>query len=86
MLSLSLGDVYICGCGGSDYVSGDRLRSNGDCASADMIQADPSRINAASNSLKAMSTVFEKLTPNITQVIYVLLRIIFISYYCYINF
>eukprot|EP00955_Chlamydomonas_euryale_P015631 167293-Chlamydomonas_euryale.AAC.1 len=25
------GEVYICGCGGSDYVSGARLRAGGDC-------------------------------------------------------
>lgn len=34
----SNGDLYICGLGGSDYVSGDRLRDGGDCASADMIK------------------------------------------------
>lgn len=60
------GEVYICGCGGSDYVSGDRLRAGGDCESADMIKADPTRIEAAVNSFRAMSSLGDK-KPEQTQ-------------------
>ena len=61
------GDLYICGIGGSDYVRGDRLREGGDCASADLILADPKRIEAARNSFKSMSSLGEKYSPDITQ-------------------
>lgn len=60
------GEIYICGCGGSDYVSGDRLRKGGDCYDPVMIQADPKRVIAASKSLKHMSSIFNKI-PDITQ-------------------
>ena len=51
------GDIYICGCGGSDYVRGDRLREGGDCDSADKIHADPKRVAAASTSFKTMTSL-----------------------------
>ncbi len=35
------------GCGGSDYVNGDRLRKGGDCANASLVQADLRRVDAA---------------------------------------
>jgi glycine/D-amino acid oxidase-like deaminating enzyme len=60
------GEVYICGCGGSDYVSGDRLRAGGDCESADMVKADPTRIAAASKSFQAMTSLGDK-KPEQTQ-------------------
>eukprot|EP01035_Chromulina_nebulosa_P024498 gene24498-31900_t len=60
------GDLYVCGCGGSDYVSGDRLRANGDCASSDLVYADPKRVDAATKSFKSMSSLGDH-TPDITQ-------------------
>eukprot|EP00798_Chlamydomonas_sp_ICE-L_P029167 gene29167-32389_t len=55
--------VYICGCGGSDYVSGDRLREDGDwgsaekgdCGSAEKVWTDDSRVAAASASFRGLS-------------------------------
>lgn len=32
------GDVYVCGCGGSDHVRPERLRSGGDCSAPELIQ------------------------------------------------
>eukprot|EP01033_Poteriospumella_lacustris_P013323 gene13323-9545_t len=53
------GDVYVCGIGGSDHVSGDRLRyPAGDCASADAIHANPSRVQAAYRALARLSSEF----------------------------
>jgi len=52
------GELYICGCGGSDYVSGDRLRAGGDCESADKVHQDPARVQAASlNGQKPVSAI-----------------------------
>jgi len=48
------GEVYICGCGGSDYVSGARLRKGGDCESAELIKEDPARVEAASAAFATM--------------------------------
>eukprot|EP00195_Chlamydomonas_chlamydogama_P013559 CAMPEP_0202891534 /NCGR_PEP_ID=MMETSP1392-20130828/1578_1 /ASSEMBLY_ACC=CAM_ASM_000868 /TAXON_ID=225041 /ORGANISM="Chlamydomonas chlamydogama, Strain SAG 11-48b" /LENGTH=400 /DNA_ID=CAMNT_0049575319 /DNA_START=116 /DNA_END=1318 /DNA_ORIENTATION=+ len=50
------GEIYICGCGGSDYVSGARLRAQGDCASPELISADPRRVAAASKSFSDLSS------------------------------
>eukprot|EP00958_Prasinococcus_capsulatus_P001336 scaffold115_cov304-Prasinococcus_capsulatus_cf.AAC.30 len=52
------GEVYICGCGGSDYVSASRLRPGGDCDNASKIDADPSRVDAAARS-------FSNLAPSV---------------------
>ena len=60
------GELYICGCGGSDYVTGDRLRKGGDCENPENIQADPSRINAAVTSIRSMTSIGDR-TPDITQ-------------------
>lgn len=59
-------ELYVCGCGGSDYVSGDRLRAGGDCESAEQVEADPSRIAAAISSLRAMTSIGDA-PPSITQ-------------------
>lgn len=66
----NLGELYICGCGGSDTVEGDRLRKNGDCADAAMIEADPLRVAAAVASLHNMSSIITSATTqlDITQV------------------
>ena len=58
--------MYICGCGGSDYVKGDRLRATGDCASSELIEADPRRVRAATSSLKSMSSLGDT-QPDIAQ-------------------
>lgn len=56
----SNGDVYVCGIGGSDHVSGDRLRYPlGDCRSAEEIHANPARVQAAYRALSRVSTEFE---------------------------
>ena len=54
-----IGDLYICGCGGSDYVSGDRLRVDGDCYDPMMIKADMKRVNAACLSLISMTSILD---------------------------
>ena len=62
------GSLYICGCGGSDYVSGDRLREGGDCFDPKDIKADPARVEAATNALGYMSQTFStKYTPDVEQ-------------------
>lgn len=60
------GDLYVCGCGGSDYVKGDRLREGGDCASAQLINEDPNRVLAARKSVQLMSSIGDK-DPDILQ-------------------
>lgn len=64
---LLTGDLYVCGCGGSDYVTGDRLRRGGDCERSELIVADPRRVEAASKSFKAMSSIGDRI-PSTTQV------------------
>ena len=58
--------LYVCGCGGSDYVKGDRLRAGGDCFAPEQIEADPRRIAAATRSIKSMSSLGDKV-PDIAQ-------------------
>ena len=60
------GELYICGCGGSDHIEGDRLREGGDCETADKILANPDRVRAATLALKAMSSLGDH-TPTIAQ-------------------
>jgi len=48
------GEVYICGCGGSDYVTKERLSKGGDCESPEQILADPLRVQAASQAFESM--------------------------------
>ena len=62
------GDLYICGCGKSDYVSGDRLRRGGDCSSADKIDPDMTRVAAARSSFSSLSSLGDR-TPDVVQVI-----------------
>ena len=50
------GEVYCCGLGGSDYVSGARLRAGGDCDDASKIHADPLRVEAAHAALSSMAS------------------------------
>ena len=44
-----------------------RLRTGGDCESADLIKADPKRIKAASDSFRSMSSLGDKV-PDQVQV------------------
>ena len=61
------GSVYLCGIGGSDYVDEERLAPGGDCESADLIEADPSRVQAAWDSFKSMSPSVGSSPPILTQ-------------------
>lgn len=62
------GSLYICGCGGSDYVSGDRLRAGGDCYDPADIKEDPKRVVAATKALGYMSNTFaSKYKPSQAQ-------------------
>jgi len=61
------GEVYICGCGGSDHVRGARLLEGGDCCSADLIHADSGRVEAAQRSLAAMSSLGQGREPAVVQ-------------------
>lgn len=61
------GDLYICGIGGSDYVSGYRLREGGDCASPSLVKANPQRVGAAQAALASMSSIGDSVTPAVTQ-------------------
>ena len=62
------GSVYVCSCGGSDHVSGDRLRQNGDCDHPNRITADAQRVHAAETSLRSMISALHAQQPSITQV------------------
>ena len=59
-------EMYVCGCGGSDYVSGDRLRKGGDCEFPESIQADMRRVEAAVRSLQGMTSLADR-SPDVTQ-------------------
>lgn len=63
------GDLYVCGCGGSDYVNGHRLREGGDAASAEMVSADPRRVAASCASLRSMTSAISVThEPDMVQV------------------
>jgi glycine/D-amino acid oxidase-like deaminating enzyme len=51
------GEVYCCGLGGSDYVSGPRLRAGGDCEHQGLVQADPRRVQAGAASFAGLTTL-----------------------------
>lgn len=60
------GSVYICGCGGSDYVDNDRMMPGGDCAAPELIKPDPCRVTAASSSFQGLSSLGRR-APDQTQ-------------------
>jgi glycine/D-amino acid oxidase-like deaminating enzyme len=62
------GDLYVCGCGGSDSIKGDRLRPGGDAQTADNIEPDMTRVTAACQSLSRLTSLTGTLRPGITQV------------------
>ena len=51
----STGEVYICGCGGSEYITEDRLLPGGDLAVASAVKPDQSRVAAATRSFGGLS-------------------------------
>lgn len=57
------GEVYICGCGGSEYVDESRLLPGGDLDRADVVEPDPARVAAASASFKGLSASVGKDGP-----------------------
>lgn len=59
--------MYLCGLGGSDYVDPPRLKAGGDCDKPEVIKPDPSRVTAATNSFKGMTTIGNE-GPTVTQV------------------
>lgn len=61
------GEMYLCGLGGSDYVDPPRLKAGGDCDKPEVIKPDPSRVTAATNSFKGMTSIGNE-APTVTQV------------------
>jgi glycine/D-amino acid oxidase-like deaminating enzyme len=57
------GSLYICGCGGSDYVSGDRLREGGDCFDPASVKENVMRVEAATSALGYISETFKTKYP-----------------------
>lgn len=54
----SSGEVYICGCGGSEYVDEARLLPGGDLDRAEVVEPDPKRVAAAAASFKVWRPPF----------------------------
>ena len=50
----SNGELYVCGIGGSDYVSAQRLRPGGDTESQECVSPDPRRVAAARAAMGGM--------------------------------
>lgn len=63
----SNGEVYICGIGGSDYVSGARLRAGGDTESQECVAADPARVAAARAAFAGISRTAGGGEPDVRQ-------------------
>ncbi|KAL1530279.1 hypothetical protein AB1Y20_001191 [Prymnesium parvum] len=61
----SSGEVYLCGIGGSEYVSDERLRA-GEFPPGDVLP-DPARVDAAKKSFWEMSERFRGVEPAIVQ-------------------
>jgi len=51
------GTIYICGIGGSDYITKEELKEG---AYREVIEANESRVKAASDSFKELSSVYQK--------------------------
>jgi glycine/D-amino acid oxidase-like deaminating enzyme len=51
------GTIYICGIGGSDYITKEELKEG---AFREVIEANESRVKAASDSFRELSTVYKK--------------------------
>lgn len=50
------GEIYVCGCGGSDHVKGSRLRKGGDSERPENVPADLSRTKIAVSSLSKVTS------------------------------
>ena len=50
------GEVYVCGLGGSDHISGDQLRSGGEYDSSEKVLPNVNRVLAARSSLNELTT------------------------------
>ena len=61
------GETYICGIGGSDYVSGARLRPGGDTESQELVAADPKRVAAARAAFAGISRMAGGGEPDVRQ-------------------
>mmetsp|Transcript_15624 Transcript_15624/g.23268 ORF Transcript_15624/g.23268 Transcript_15624/m.23268 type:complete len:277 (-) Transcript_15624:3-833(-) len=61
------GEVYICGCGGSDYVNAGRLKKGGDCSKPELIKEDEKRVEAAGKSFGTISNLGKDLKPSLVQ-------------------
>lgn len=61
------GEVYICGCGGSDHIRINQLRSGGDCEDAEKIIANSKRVSAACASFSGMSSLALNKKPDVIQ-------------------
>jgi len=61
------GEVYICGCGGSEHIRGDQLRKGGKCERPEQVLGDPLRAQAASKSFSSMTSVAHGKDPEVTQ-------------------
>ncbi len=61
------GEVYICGIGGSDYVSGARLRPGGDTESQERVGPDPKRVAAAQAAFAGISRTAGGGAPDVQQ-------------------
>lgn len=53
-------ELYVCGIGGSDYVSADRLMNGGDCDRPSKILPDPARVSAGRSAFASISSVGER--------------------------
>ena len=60
-------EVYLCGCGGSDYIEGDRLREGGDCEKAEDIKANEKRVKAATMSFEELTDVAKGKEADVIQ-------------------
>ena len=63
----STGEVYVCGCGGSEYVDESRLLPGGDLDRAERVSPDSSRVAAASASFAGLSASVGAGGPKKTQ-------------------
>ena len=61
------GDLYVCGCGGSDHVTAQRLRAGGDCDDPSKIYADEERVAASEAALHSMTSAVAGRKPALTQ-------------------
>ncbi len=61
------GSLYICGIGGSNYIDNDMMREGGECATPSLIQANPSRVDAAQKSFASMTSIGKRQKADVVQ-------------------